>query len=68
MRYFIIALLFLSAVLGIHTFLVDRAPDRSVESGLQRTGPVEDQARQAQEDDKSIWDIQRQRRNNVPRN
>lgn len=68
MRYFIISLFILGAIVGMQFFLVNRAPDRSVESGLQRTGPLDTQVRQAQEEDKSIWETQRQRRNHVPQN
>lgn len=68
MRYFIIALLFLAAFAGIQKLLVEMAPDRSVEAGLQRTGPKDSRTIQAQEEDKSIWDTQRQRRNHVPQN
>lgn len=66
MRYFIIALIIIAATFGIHTLIVNSSPDRSVESGLERNGSV-DETRQAQEDDKSIWDTQRQNRNHVPR-
>lgn len=65
MKYLLFAILFILAVSGVHFVIVKLSPDRSVESGLKRV-QTEDQSIQAEEDN-SVWDVQRNNNNNVPR-
>jgi len=65
MKYFIISLLIIFTVFTVHPMIRNNSPDHSVESGLQRSVP-ESRGQQSQEDT-SIWDTQRENKNNVPR-
>lgn len=67
MKYFILSVLILIAIAGIHTVVSNYSPDMAKESGLKRDVNVEQTKKQAEEE-KSSFDIQRENRNNVPRN
>lgn len=65
MRFFFIGIAVILAIVIAHRVVVNMSPDHSREAGLKRV-PQEDTSRQAQED-KSIWNTQRENRNQVPR-
>jgi hypothetical protein len=63
MKYFLMALAFIIAVIVVETYVVKISPDHSRKAGLNRSVPYE---RQAQENN-TIWDTQRKNKSQVPR-
>lgn len=66
MKYLFIAIAFILSVYVGHRVVANMPPDMSQESGLERTIPVDQTQKQAEEDD-SIHNTQRQGDNHVPR-
>lgn len=67
MRYFIISVLIILTVFGVHWLTVKQSPDNSVESGIHRDAPSTDATHKQSQEDKSVFEAQKDGRNNVPR-
>lgn len=65
MKYFIISILIIFAVFGVHRAIVGNQPTNAVESGLHRPH-TEGETIQAEED-QSIHNTQRENENNIHR-
>lgn len=66
MKYFFIALAFILSVYVGHRVVANMSPNMTQESGPERTIPVDQTAKQAEEDD-SIHNNQRQGDKHLPR-